>query len=191
MDVSTLREPYRLEGMKTMGYELAEQLGGRLPSAIVYPTGGGEGTVGIWKAIGEMRAWGWVPADAPLPRMVVAQAAGCAPIVRAFAAGATARSPGRIPPRTRAACASRARSAIGCCCGCCARARGTPFAIDDATTRDATTALSHATGIDAAPEGGCALAAVERLVRDGRIGAADDVVVFNTGSGASYRRDGE
>ena len=87
-NVATLREPYRVEGMKTMGYEMAEQLGWRLPDAFVYPTGGGEGTIGIWKAIAEMQDAGWLDPAERRPKVIVAQAAGCAPIVRAFEAGA-------------------------------------------------------------------------------------------------------
>ncbi|HRN54336.1 MAG TPA: threonine synthase, partial [Gemmatimonadaceae bacterium] len=96
-NVATVREPYRVEGMKTMGYEVAEQLGWRLPDAIVYPTGGGEGTIGIWKAINEMLAWGWLPADATKPRMIIAQAEGCAPLVRAFHAGEEKATPWDAP----------------------------------------------------------------------------------------------
>lgn len=188
-DLSTLREPYRVEGMKTMGYELAEQLDGRLPTALVYPTGGGEGTIGIWRAFAEMRAWGWLPANAPLPRMVVAQAAGCAPIVRAHAAGAAHAEPWADPATY--ASGLRVPGPLGdrLLLRVLRESAGYAVAIEDAVTRDAAAALSHATGIDAAPEGGCALAAVDALVRDGRLGPSDDVVVFNTGSGASYRRE--
>jgi threonine synthase len=188
-DLSTLREPYRVEGMKTMGYELAEQLGRRLPTAIVYPTGGGEGTVGIWKAIGEMRAWGWLPDDAPLPRMVVAQAAGCAPIARAHAAGHDRAEPW-ADPRTYAS-GLRVPGPLGdrLLLRVLRESRGLAAAIDDATTGDATARLARATGVDAAPEGGCALAALEALVRDGALGPDDEVVLFNTGVGASYRTE--
>ncbi len=189
-DVSTLREPYRVEGMKTMGYELAEQLGGRLPDAIVYPTGGGEGTIGIWKAFGEMRAWGWLPADAPLPRMVVAQAAGCAPIARAHAAGAEHADPWADP--VTYASGLRVPGPLGdrLLLRVLRETAGHAVAVDDSTTREATAMLATHTGIDAAPEGGCALAATAALVRDGALGPTDEVVVFNTGSGASYRAEG-
>jgi threonine synthase len=190
-DLSTLREPYRVEGMKTMGYELVEQLDGRLPTAIVYPTGGGEGTVGIWKALGEMRRWNWLPADAPLPRMVVAQSSGCAPIVRAFAAGADRAEPW-ADPHTYAS-GLRVPGPLGdrMLLRTLRESAGHAVAIDDHVTRDATQALATASGMDAAPEGGCALAAVEQLVRAGALDARDEVVVFNTGSGASYRREAE
>ncbi|HZF67625.1 MAG TPA: threonine synthase [Gemmatirosa sp.] len=190
-DLSTLREPYRVEGMKTMGYELVEQLDGRLPTVIVYPTGGGEGTVGIWKAMGEMRRWGWLPSDASLPRMVVAQSSGCAPIVRAFAAGAD-RAEAWADPQTYAS-GLRVPGPLGdrLLLRTLRESGGHAVAIDDAVTRDATQALAVATGMDAAPEGGCALAAVEQLVGTGALGARDEVVVFNTGSGASYRREAD
>lgn len=186
-DLSTLREPYRVEGMKTMGYELVEQLDGAPPDAIIYPTGGGEGTVGIWKAVLEMRDWGWLPADAPLPRMVVAQAAGCAPIVRAFAAGADRAEPWEDP--TTYAAGLRVPGPLGdrLLLRTLRESRGAAVAIDDAVTEAATRELATATGIDAAPEGGCALAALRALVERGDLGRQDSVVLFNTGSGASYR----
>ena len=189
-DVSTLREPYRLEGMKTMGYELAEQLGRRLPTAIVYPTGGGEGTVGIWKAIDEMRDWRWLPRDAALPRMVIAQAAGCAPIARAHAAGADRAEPWNNP--VTYASGLRVPGPLGdrLLLRVLRESAGHAVAVEDAVTRAATATLARATGIDAAPEGGCALAAAASLARDGVLGRDDEVVVFNTGSGASYRSEG-
>jgi threonine synthase len=187
MNVSTLREPYRVEGMKTMGYELAEQLGWRLPDAIVYPTGGGEGTVGIWKAIDEMRGAGWLPADAPLPRMVVAQSTGCAPIVRAFEAGASSADVWENPETY--ASGLRVPGPLGdrLLLRALRESRGIAAAVDDATTRAATSALAAASGMDAAPEGGCALAVLRQVVADGRLAASSEVVLFNTGSGASYR----
>jgi threonine synthase len=187
MNVSTLREPYRVEGMKTMGYELAEQLDWRLPDAIVYPTGGGEGTVGIWKAIEEMRGAGWLPSDTPLPRMVVAQSSGCAPIVRAFEAGASSAVAWENPETY--ASGLRVPGPLGdrLLLTTLRESRGIAAAVDDATTRSATAALASASGIDAAPEGGCALAVLRKVVADGRLDASSEVVVFNTGSGASYR----
>ncbi len=186
-NVSTLREPYRVEGMKTMGYEVAEQLGWRLPDAIVYPTGGGEGTVGIWKAIAEMRAWGWVASEAPRPRMIVAQSAGCAPIVRAFRAGQSHATPWEGP--VTYAAGLRVPGPLGdrLLLRTLAESGGDAEAVDDDTIRAATSQLAAATGIDAAPEGGCALAATQRLVAEGRLSRDAEVVLFNTGSGASYR----
>jgi threonine synthase len=188
-ELSTLREPYRVEGMKTMGYELVEQLDGRLPDALVYPTGGGEGTVGIWKAFGEMRAWGWLPADAPLPRMIVAQATGCAPIVRALRAGEDRAVPWENPS-THAA-GIRVPGPLGdrLLLKLIRESNGDAEAVDEDVIRSATTELSTTTGVDAAPEGGAALAVTARLVRDVRLSRDAEVVVFNTGAGASYRFD--
>jgi threonine synthase len=187
MNVSTLREPYRVEGMKTMGYELAEQLGWRLPDAIVYPTGGGEGTIGIWKAIHEMRAAGWLPADAPLPRVVVAQSAGCAPIVRAFAAGAAQATPWEAPETY--ASGLRVPGPLGdrLLLRLLRESDGIAAAVDDSVIRTATGTLARASGIDAAPEGGCALAVLQRVVAERTLSRDAEVVLFNTGSGASYR----
>ncbi|MCU0618510.1 MAG: threonine synthase [Gemmatimonadaceae bacterium] len=186
-DVSTLREPYRVEGMKTMGYEMAEQLGWRLPTAFVYPTGGGEGTVGIWKAIHEMQGAGWLAADLPRPRVIVAQAAGCAPLVRAHDAGAAAATLWE-DPHTYAS-GLRVPGPLGdrFLLAAMRESQGAAVAVTDATMREATRRLAAATGVDAAPEGGCALAALEVLVARGGLGAADEVVLFNTGAGASYR----
>jgi threonine synthase len=186
-DVSTLREPYRVEGKKTMGIELAEQLGWRLPDVIVYPTGGGTGLIGMWKAFAELREIGWLDADAPLPRMVVAQASGCAPIVRAFAAGELKSTPW-ADPETHAS-GLRVPGPLGdrLILRALYESGGAAASVDEETIRDATARLARATGIDAAPEGGCALAVLERLVDDGTIAAGAEVLVFNTGSGASYR----
>ncbi len=191
LNASTLREPYRVEGMKTMGYEMVEQLDGRVPDAIVYPTGGGEGTIGIWKALGEMRSWGWLPADTKLPRMIVAQSARCAPIVRAFSEGAD-RATAWENPQTYAA-GLRVPGPLGdrMLLRTLRESDGDALAVEDAITRDATRALATATGIDAAPEGGCALAVVAALVSAGRLASEAEVVLFNTGSGASYRRERE
>ena len=186
-NVATVREPYRVEGMKTMGFEVAEQLGWRLPDAIVYPTGGGEGTIGIWKAIGEMRAWGWLPADAPTPRMIIAQAAGCAPLVRAFRAGAEQATPWEDP--TTHASGLRVPGPLGdrLTLRTLRESGGDAEAVSEERIRSGTFLLASRSGIDAAPEGGAALEAVRQLVSGGRLRADAEVVVFNTGSGASYR----
>ena len=186
-NVATLREPYRVEGMKTMGYEMAEQLGWRLPDAFVYPTGGGEGTIGIWKAIAEMQAAGWLDPAERRPKVIVAQAAGCAPIVRAFEAGASKAEPW-VDPMTYAS-GLRVPTPLGdrLLLRALRESGGTAVAIDDDTTRLATARLAGATGVDAAPEGGCALAALAVLVERGTLDANSEVVLFNTGSGASYR----
>lgn len=186
-NVATLREPYRVEGMKTMGYEMAEQLGWRLPDAFVYPTGGGEGTIGIWKAIAEMQAAGWLDGDARRPKVVVAQAAGCAPIVRAFEANELKAAPW-LDPMTYAS-GLRVPTPLGdrLLLRALRESDGAAVAIDDTVTRAQTARLAQATGIDAAPEGGCALAALAVLIARGTLGRESEVVLFNTGSGASYR----
>jgi threonine synthase len=186
-NMATLREPYRVEGMKTMGYEMAEQLGWRLPDAFVYPTGGGEGTIGIWKAIAEMQGAGWLDPSERRPQVIVAQAAGCAPIVRAFDAHQASAAPWTDP--VTYASGLRVPSPLGdrLLLSALRESRGAAIAIDDVVTRRETARLSHATGIDAAPEGGCALAALITLVERGALGRDSEVVLFNTGSGASYR----
>lgn len=187
LPVATLREPYRVEGMKTMGFELAEQLDWSLPDVVVYPTGGGEGTVGIWKAIEELRESGWLAGDVRQPQYVVAQTAGCAPIVRAFDAGADAAEPW-LNPETYAS-GLRVPGPLGdrILLRILRETSGVAASVADDVIREATLALSAATGIDAAPEGGCALAVLRDLVQAGRVNASSDVVLFNTGVGASYR----
>ena len=186
-NVSTLREPYRVEGMKTMGFEMAEQLGWRLPDALVYPTGGGEGTIGIWKAISELMAGGWLPDGAAQPRYVVAQAAGCAPIARAFAANEDRATPW-VDPVTYAS-GLRVPSPLGdrLLLRVLRETNGIAGTATEEAIRDWTLRLATATGIDAAPEGGCALSVLRDAVTAGTLSADAEVVVFNTGSGASYR----
>ncbi len=186
-NVSTLREPYRVEGMKTMGFEMAEQLGWRVPDALVYPTGGGEGTIGIWKAINELMAGGWLPDGATQPRYVVAQAAGCAPIARAFAANEERATPW-VDPVTYAS-GLRVPSPLGdrLLLRVLRETHGLAGTATEEAIRDWTLRLATATGIDAAPEGGCALSVLQDAVMAGTLSADAEVVVFNTGSGASYR----
>lgn len=186
-NVSTLREPYRVEGMKTMGFEMAEQLGWRVPDVVVYPTGGGEGTIGIWKAIDELIAGGWLPSDARQPKYVIAQAAGCAPIARAFAAGEEKAQPW-VDPVTYAA-GLRVPSPLGdrLLLRILREAGGTAGVASEDDIRAWTQRLAAETGIDAAPEGGCALHVLRESVTTGTISRESEVVVFNTGSGASYR----
>ena len=186
-DVSTLREPYRIEGKKTMGIELAEQLGWRLPTHIIYPTGGGTGLIGMWKVFGEMREGGWLEQGAEFPHMVVAQADGCAPIVRAFTAGETKAIPWENP--TTHASGLRVPGPLGdrLILRALRESRGEAHAVSEDAIRAGTLRLSRASGVDAAPEGGCALAVTEELVAAGRIPRDAEVLVFNTGSGASYR----
>jgi threonine synthase len=186
-DVSTLREPYRIEGKKTMGLELAEQLGWSLPTHVIYPTGGGTGLIGMWKVFAEMRDGGWLPADVRLPHMVVAQADGCAPMVRAFRAGADRATPWENP--TTHASGLRVPGPLGdrLILRALYESKGDAGSVSEETIRADTLRLSRASGVDAAPEGGCALGVLDLLVRERRIPADAEVLVFNTGSGASYR----
>jgi threonine synthase len=186
-DVSTLREPYRIEGKKTMGIELAEQLGWALPTHIVYPTGGGTGLIGMWKVFAEMCEGGWLPRETALPRMVVAQADGCAPIVRAFNAGESKAIPWENP--TTHASGLRVPGPLGdrLILRALRESSGEAHAVSEDAIREATVKLSRMSGVDAAPEGGCALAVTEQLVATGRIPRDSEILMFNTGSGASYR----
>jgi len=187
-DVSTLREPYRIEGKKTMGLEIAEQLGwSGLPTHIIYPTGGGTGLIGMWKVFGELRDLGWLPSSIPLPRMIVAQASGCAPIVRAFQSGADHATPWENP-RTAAA-GLRVPGPLGdrLVLRAVRASGGDAIAVSEEELRSGTEWMARETGVDAAPEGGCALAVLRQMARDGRVGKDSEVVVFNTGSGSSYR----
>jgi threonine synthase len=186
-DVSTLREPYRIEGKKTMGLELAEQLGWRLPTHVIYPTGGGTGLIGMWKVFGEMQRGGWLSRDIALPRMVVAQADGCAPMVRAFHAGADHATPWENP--TTHASGLRVPGPLGdrLILRALRESGGDAASVSEETIRADTLRLSRASGIDAAPEGGCALGVLDLLVREKRVPHDAEVLVFNTGSGASYR----
>jgi threonine synthase len=186
-DVSTCREPYRTEGNKTLGFELAEQLGWTLPDVIVYPTGGGEGIIGMHKGFAEMRRANWVREDAPAPRLVVAQAAGCAPLVRAFERGDQRTEPWENPA-THAA-GLRVPGPLGdrLVLRALRESLGVAASASEDAIRDATRRLAAATGIDVAPEGGCGFAVIEALVRNGTIAPSSDLLLFNTGSGASYR----
>jgi threonine synthase len=186
-DVSTLREPYRIEGKKTMGLELAEQLGWKLPTHIIYPTGGGTGLIGMWKVFREMIDGGWLPKSTPLPKMVVAQAEGCAPIVRAFAEGKDRATPWENP--VTHASGLRVPGPLGdrLILRALKESDGLAHAVSEEAIGEATRRIGRTTGIDAAPEGGAALAVAEQLVAAGKIPRDAEVLVFNTGSGASYR----
>jgi threonine synthase len=182
-DLSTLREPYRVEGKKTMGYELFEQLG-HLPDVIVYPTGGGTGLVGMWKAFDEMERMGWVGSGRP--RMVSVQATGCAPIVRAWEQGVEHAEPWanahtyaaglRVPGAVGDFLMIRAIRASG----------GAAVAVTDEAMAEYVQRIGAATGVFASPEGGATAAALPRLHELGVAGPADEVVLFNTGSGLKY-----
>jgi threonine synthase len=185
-DVSTLREPYRIEGKKTMAYELIEQLGGEVPDVVLYPTGGGTGLIGMWKAFAEMRTLGWIDRDA-VPRLVSVQAAGCAPVVQAFETGAE-RTSAWPDPRTRAF-GLRVPSPLGgfLCVRALRETRGTAIAVAEEALERATRDLAARSGIDVCPEGGATWAALTMLRASGFIGRDDRVVVFNTGAGVKYR----
>jgi threonine synthase len=183
-DVSTLREPYRIEGKKTMGYELAEQFGWELPDVVLYPTGGGTGLIGMWKAFREMEALGWIgPAR---PRMVSVQSAGCAPIVRAFEKGARQAEPWQNA-RTIAS-GLRVPRAIGdfLMLEALHDSRGTAVAVDDQELVDAIRLCGNLEGIFLCPEGAACLPALRVLVKQGWISAGEKVVMFNTASGLKY-----
>ena len=183
-DLSTLKEPYRVEGKKTMGYELFEQLGGRLPDAIVYPTGGGTGLIGMWKAFEEMEALGWI--GSARPRMFAVQSTGCAPMVRAWEEGRDA-APTWENAETYAA-GLRVPGAVGdfLILRALRESGGGAVAVPDRAMEEWVEVMGAATGIFAAPEGGATAAAVPRLREMGLIGAGDEVVLFNTGSGLKY-----
>ena len=184
-DVSTLKEPYRLEGKKTMGFELAEQLHWGLPDVVVYPTGGGTGLIGMWKAFEELEAIGWIPRGRR-PRMISVQAAGCAPIVRAFEQGQdTASAPEH--PHTIAD-GLRVPRAVGdfLMLRIIRESGGMAIAVSDAAMIDGMRRLGRTEGISAAPEGGATVAALEALVQRGMITRDELVVLFNTGGALKY-----
>src|SRR5947209_8102097 len=183
-DVSTLKEPYRVEGKKTLGYELAEQLDWELPDWIVYPTGGGTGLIGIWKAFDEMEALGWL--NEKRPRMVTVQARGCAPIVRAFEEGrrhaeefqnaATVASGLRVPKAIGDFLILDALRASG----------GTAIAVSDEELLAAVREIGAAEGLFVAPEGAACLPALRKLIERGDVRRDERVVLFNTGAGVKY-----
>lgn len=184
-DVSTLKEPYRIEGKKTMGLELAQQLGWRVPDVIVYPTGGGTGLIGMHKAFDELAALGWIPAD-KRPRFVSVQSSGCAPIVKAFHEGAEG-APRWEGAQTKAY-GLRVPAAVGdfLMLRALRESKGTAVAVDDPVLLEDTLTLGRLEGINACPEGGACVAAVRRLVADGWIADDEEVVIFNTGAGTKY-----
>ncbi|MFQ5568930.1 MAG: threonine synthase [Rhodothermales bacterium] len=184
-DISTLREPYRIEGKKTLGLELAEQFGWTLPDCIIYPTGGGTGLIGMWKAFHELRDAGWITGK--LPRLFSVQSTGCAPVVKAFEEGATSTTPWPNP-QTRAS-GLRVPNALGAhlILRAIRETGGHALAVTDDALGEASTRLAEQESIDACPEGGATLAALERLVADGVIRPDESVVLFNTGAGWLYR----
>jgi threonine synthase len=183
-DVSTLKEPYRVEGKKTMGYELAEQLGWELPDVILYPTGGGTGLIGMWKAFDEMEALGWI--GSRRPRMVSVQASGCAPIVRAFEAGE--RFAAEFPDAHTVASGLRVPRAVGdfLILDAVRASGGTALAVPDDALVEGVREIASSEGVFAAPEGGACVAALADLVARGEISRDERVVLFNTGTGVKY-----
>jgi threonine synthase len=184
-DVSTLKEPFRVEGKKTMGYEVAEQLGWKLPSAIIYPTGGGVGLIGMWKAFAEMEELGWLKGQ-KWPRMIAVQSSGCAPIPKAWDEG-KAQSESWANASTFAA-GLRVPKAYGdyIILDILRKSRGTAMAVSDDEIMQAVRAWARKEGIFAAPEGAASLAAYRKLRETGFLKASDTVVLFNTGSGLKY-----
>jgi threonine synthase len=184
-DVSTLKEPYRLEGKKTMAFELAEQMNWKWPEWIVYPTGGGTGLIGMWKAFDEIERIGWMK-PVTRPRMVSVQAEGCAPIVRAYEAGDD-RAPLWEGARTIAD-GLRVPRAIGdfLILRAVRASGGTAVAVSDSQMVDGMREIGSSEGVSAAPEGGAALAAIKRLVADRMIHRDHTVVLFNTGGALKY-----
>lgn len=183
-DVSTLKEPYRVEGKKTLGYELAEQLDWTLPDVIVYPTGGGTGLIGMWKAFDEMEQMGWI--GAKRPRMVTVQAAGCAPIVNAFAEGK--RFADEFSNAATVASGLRVPRAIGdfLILDALRESGGSAVAVTDEELLAATGEVGAAEGIFCAPEGAACLPALRKLMDQGKVSPNDNVVLFNTGAGVKY-----
>jgi len=184
-DVSTLKEPFRIEGKKTMGYEVAEQLGWRLPDAILYPTGGGVGLIGMWKAFAEMEELGWLEAG-KRPKMISVQASGCAPIIKALHEEKAASE--MWPDAHTLAAGLRVPKAYGdfIILQIVRASGGTAIAVDDDAIMDGVQQLAGNEGIFAAPEGGAAMAAYRELLNNGFLHESDEVVLFNTGSGYKY-----
>ena len=183
-DLSTLKEPYRVEGKKTLGYELAEQLDWELPDVILYPTGGGTGLIGMWKAFDEMETMGWI--GAKRPRMFSVQASGCAPIVRAFEAGET--SAAEFPNAHTCASGLRVPKAVGdfLMLRILRESKGGAVAVDDEEMIRITREVGATEGLFAAPEGAACFAALRSLITDGRVAPDEQIVIFNTGSGIKY-----
>jgi threonine synthase len=183
-DMSTLKEPYRIEGKKTLGYEIAEQLNWKLPDAILYPTGGGTGLIGMWKAFDEMEKLGWI--DNQRPRMFSVQASGCAPIVRAFEAGEKLAS--EFPDARTIASGLRVPKAVGdfLMLQILRKSKGGAVAVDDDEMIRTVREVGSKEGLFVAPEGAACFAALKKLHASGKIDIGEQVVIFNTGSGIKY-----
>ena len=183
-DVSTLKEPYRVEGKKTLGYELAEQMQWQLPDVIIYPTGGGTGLIGMWKAFDEMEQMGWI--GPKRPRMVTVQASGCAPIVRAFHDGK--RFADEFQDAATVASGLRVPKAIGdfLIIDALRASGGTAVEVSDEELIAAVAEIGAAEGIFCAPEGAACLPALRKLMDRAEVKASDRIVLFNTGAGVKY-----
>jgi threonine synthase len=183
-DLSTLKEPYRVEGKKTLGYELAEQLDWELPDVILYPTGGGTGLIGMWKAFAEMETLGWIGPGRP--RMFTVQASGCAPIVRAFESGET--SAVEFPNAYTRASGLRVPKAVGdfIMLKILRDSNGGVIAVEDDEMIAATHGVGVQEGLFVAPEGAACFVALRKLVDTGKIRSDEQTVIFNTGSGIKY-----
>jgi threonine synthase len=183
-DVSTLKEPYRIEGKKTMGYELSEQLNWELPDVIFYPTGGGVGLIGMWKAFAEMEAMGWM--GPKRPKMIAVQVAGCAPVVRAFDQG-EARSQFWDNASTVAS-GLRVPKPLGdfLILDAVRQSGGTAIAVTDQELIDAGVQLATDDGLFVAPEGSACLPALQKLIANGFLSPDEKIVIYNTGAGLKY-----
>jgi threonine synthase len=183
-DVSTLKEPYRVEGKKTLGYEIAEQLDWKLPDVVIYPTGGGTGLVGMWKAFDEMERMGWIGAQRP--RMFSIQASGCQPIVRAFIAGEKIAAE-HVGATTKAS-GLRVPKAIGdfIMLDILRNSNGGAVAVTDDEMIAAVREVGAAEGLFAAPEGAATYAGLKRLLANGTVRREESIVLFNTGAGVKY-----
>ena len=183
-DISTLKEPYRIEGKKTMGYEVAEQFGWKLPDAIFYPTGGGVGLIGMWKAFDELEALGWI--SSARPKMIAVQAEGCQPVVRAFQKGETVSS--LWENAHTVAAGLRVPKPLGDTLSLQAlrESHGTAIAVSDEELLDSSIQLASATGIFPAPEGGACLAALKILLANQFLKPDERIVLYNTGTGLKY-----
>ncbi len=183
-DVSTFKEPYRVEGKKTMGFELAKSFNWRLPDVIIYPTGGGTGLVGMWKAFAEMEALGWIGSERP--RMVAVQAAGCAPLVRAFQGGAQRAEPWQNAATLAAGLRVPSVFADRLVLAILRDSHGTALAVSDNEILAAQGGMARAEGVLACPEGAATLAGLHHLVDNGWVRRDEKVVLFNTGTGLKY-----
>ncbi len=184
-DMSTMKEPYRVEGKKTLGYEIAEVLGWELPDVIVYPTGGGTGLLGMWKAFEEMEEMGWLTAGRR-PRMIAVQMEGCAPIVKAFHEGQETISPWENATTVAAGLRVPGPVADYLILRCLRESDGTALTVTDDEALAAVPEMASAEGIFPCPEGAATLAALGKLLESGDVNASERIVLLNTGSGLKY-----